>query len=135
MLQNNEEVKKEPSPSERTIQINLINWFKYEYPELSEDIHHFANERKCSIHQGRILKRMGVSKGVSDIFIAIPVFEWQRTKYHGLWIELKAENGKLTVEQSKFIFHKNERGYLAVAVWGLDAAKEVIRTYLKDDYE
>ena len=48
--------------------INIVNWFNYQFPELSEDLHHFANERTCSVQQGRILKRMGVKRGVSDFF-------------------------------------------------------------------
>ena len=112
---------------EQILQINLINWFKHEWPELSEDIHHFANERKCTIQQGKILKRMGVTKGVSDIFLAISL-----NGYHGLWIELKINNGKVTNEQMEFIKRKNQRGYFAVAVWGLEATKEVIKCYLKD---
>jgi hypothetical protein len=115
---------------EQAIQINLINWFKEEYPQLSDDIHHFANERKCSYQEGRKLKKMGVTKGVSDIFLGIPT-----ELFYGLWIELKTEKGKLTDEQIKFINKKNERGYFAIAVWGLEAAKEVIRTYLRDEDE
>ena len=59
--------------------INVVNWFTYQYPDLTEDFHHFANERRCSVQHGRILKRMGVKKGVSDFFLAIPC-----KGYHGL---------------------------------------------------
>lgn len=116
-----------PLKPEQIIQINLINWFKYEWPELSDDVHHFANERKCSYKEGRNLKRMGVIKGVSDLFLALPTSE-----FHGLWIELKTEHGRLSNEQMEFIKRKNQRGYFAIAVWGLEAAKEVIVNYLKD---
>ncbi len=105
--------------------INLVNWFHYEYPEYKEDFHHFANERHCSIIQGRILKRMGVKKGVPDFHLAIAC-----GNYHGLWIELKVGKGKLSIEQSEFLYRKNDRGYLAMAVWGSDAAKEIINNYL-----
>lgn len=107
--------------------INLINWFHYNYPELADDFHHFANERRCSVQQGRILKRMGVKKGVSDFFLAVPCGD-----YHGLWIELKVGKGKLSIEQSEFLCRKNERGYIATAAWGFDAAKELILTYLRN---
>ena len=113
--------------AEQAEHINIVNWFNYEFPELSEDLHHFANERKCSIQQGRTLKRMGVKKGVADFFLAFPIGD-----YSGLWIELKVGKGKLSIEQSKFLFRKNERGYLSIAVWGFEAAKEVILNYLKE---
>lgn len=106
--------------------INTVNWFHEEFPELAGDFHHFANERKCSYNEGRTLKRMGVKKGVADFFLALPC-----GLYHGLWIELKVGKGKLSVEQSEFLFRKNQRGYLAIAIWGHDAAKEVILNYLK----
>ncbi len=107
--------------------INSINWFHHNFPELADDLHHFANERKCSQSEGRLLKRKGVKKGVYDFFLAIPMNE-----FHGLWIELKVGKGKLSDEQIAFGERKNKRGYLAVAVWGYEALKAVILNYLKD---
>jgi len=106
--------------------INTVNWFEYNFPEYADDFHHFANERKCTVMEGRKLKRMGVKKGVLDFHLAVPA-----SGYHGLWIELKVEKGKLSKEQISFISRKNSRGYFAIAVWGFNAAKEVILTYLK----
>jgi hypothetical protein len=68
---------------------------------------------------------MGVKKGVLDFHLALPC-----GGFHGLWVELKVGKGKLSPEQIDFINRKNSRGYLAVAVWGHDAAKEVLLTYL-----
>lgn len=105
--------------------INFLNWFNEAFPALEEDIHHFANERKCSIQQGKLLKRMGVKKGVADFFLALPC-----GGYHGLWMELKVGKGKLSPEQKRFLAKKTARGYMAVAVWGEEAAKAVTLTYL-----
>jgi hypothetical protein len=105
--------------------INIVNWFHHTFPELADDFHHFANERKCSIAQGQLLKRMGVKKGVADFFLAFPV------QYKaGLWLELKVGKNKLTKEQEAFLLRKSERGYEAKVVWGFDKAKEVIMHYL-----
>jgi len=112
--------------AEQIDHINLVNWFHHDFPELADDFHHFANERKCSYEEGRILKRMGVKRGVADFFLALPV-----SGKSGLWIELKVGKGKLSPEQRKFLLRKLARGYEAVAVWGEDAAKEVILAYLK----
>lgn len=106
--------------------INLVNWFKYNFPELEEDFHHFANERRCSVQEGRTLKRMGVKKGVPDFFLAVP-----QDEFHGCWIELKAGKGKLTPEQEQFLYRKTQRGYFCVSCTGADIAKEVIMCYLK----
>lgn len=108
--------------------INIVNWFHYKFPELADDFHHFANERKCSIHTGKLLKRMGVKKGILDFFLALPL-----NGKGGLWIELKVGKGKLTPEQVFFIERKISRGYDAIAVWGEDAAKAVILAYLNKE--
>jgi len=107
--------------------INVVNWFNEKYPELEEDLHHFANERRCTVQEGRTLKRMGVKKGVLDFFLAIPM-----NGKAGLWIELKVGNNKPTPEQMRFMVRKILMGYDAVCVHGQTAAKEIIKAYLKD---
>lgn len=106
--------------------INIVNWFNYEFPELSDDFHHFANERKCSIQTGLTLKRMGVKRGVADFFLAFPL-----NGKAGLWIELKVGNNKPTKEQLAFGERKKWRHYEFAFVWGFEKAKEMILTYLK----
>ncbi len=111
--------------AEQAEHINVVNWFHYQFPQYADDFHHFANERRCSIQQGRTLKRMGVKKGVSDFFLALPC-----GGHHGLWIELKVGKGKLSPEQISFLDRKTSRGYLAVPAWGFEAVMEIIKTYL-----
>lgn len=112
---------------ERIDHINTVNWFKHHYPELDDDFHHFANERRCSWKEGRMLKRMGVKKGVYDFLLAIPL-----NGKAGLWIELKVGKYKPTKEQLEFGERKRQRGYDAVVVWGSEAVREVIKGYLKN---
>lgn len=118
---------------ERIDHINTVNWFKHYYPELEDDFHHFANERKfekkggVEYYAGLILKRMGVKRGVADFFLAFP----QNGKA-GLWIELKVDKNKPSQEQQAFLARKLQRGYEAVCVWGTNAAREAISAYLKD---
>jgi hypothetical protein len=107
--------------------INIVNWFNHQFPELSDDFHHFANERRCSIQQGRTLKRMGVKRGVADFFLALPL-----NGQAGLWLELKVGKNKPTKEQMEFLARKAMRGYEALVVWGFDAAREMILAYLEN---
>ena len=107
--------------------INLVNWFHFNFPELADDFHHFANERVCSVQQGRTLKRMGVKKGVADFFLAFP-----EGVFHGLWLELKVGKGKLSAEQVEFLKRKCCRGYFTIVATGFETAKEFILEYLKD---
>ncbi len=110
---------------EQIAQINLINWFKFTYPDYEDDIYHFANERVCSIQQGRTLKKMGVKKGVADFFIAVP----QKNK-SGLWIELKVNGNKPTQEQKEFLARMTLRGFLAVCALSENDAKIIIKSYM-----
>ena len=111
---------------ERIDHINTVNWFKHHYPELDDDFHHFANERRCSPQEGRMLKRMGVKRGVYDFYLALPL-----NGRAGLWVELKHGKNKPTKEQLEFGERKRQRGYDAVVVWGFDAAREAIKQYLQ----
>ena len=111
--------------NEQIDHINIVNWFNFNFPELEQDLHHFANERKCSVQQGRLLKRMGVKRGVYDFFIAIPM-----NGKAGLWIELKTEKGKPSKEQIAFGQRKIKKGYAAFIVYGYDNAIAVITNYL-----
>jgi len=112
---------------EQAEHINVVNWFHYQFPELADDFHHFANERKCTVQTGRTLKRMGVKKRVADFFLAIPI-----DGYSGFWLELKVGKNKVSPEQEAFLTRKMARGYLCAACWGFEAAKELILTYLRN---
>lgn len=113
--------------AEKIDHINTVNWFNHHFPELSDDFHHFANERRCSIQEGRTLKRMGVKRGVADFFLALPL-----NGKAGLWIELKVGKNKPTKEQTEFLARKAARGYEAMVVWGTESAREFIKVYLAD---
>ena len=69
---------------------------------------------------------MGIKKGVADFFLALPL-----GGKAGLWVELKVGKGKVSPEQQAFLERKTARGYIAVAVWGEEAAKALILAYLK----
>jgi hypothetical protein len=122
---------------EQIAHINIVNWFKHDFPEFADDFHHFANERFIDVrnypglwHHAKTLSKMGIIKGISDFFLAVPMNDKA-----GLWVELKVEEGKLSPEQITFIERKISRGYEALAVWGEEAAKAVILTYLNRGVE
>ena len=113
---------------EQILQVNLMTWFGYNYPDLRDEIYHFANERKCSVTQGALLKRMGVKRGVADVYIPVSRFGKK-----GLWLELKTTKGKLSKEQKEFLARQIDNGYMAVCTYGLEAAQEIIKAYLDED--
>lgn len=111
---------------EEIAQINFMNWVKFHLPHIAMDTHHIANERQCTPQEGQKLKRMGVTKGVADIFVAVPIHGKA-----GLWIELKVGRNKPTQEQMEFLERKLERGYAASCVYGWEAARDRLLSYLQ----
>jgi hypothetical protein len=103
-----------------------MRWFKLQYPKEERWSFHIANERKCSESYGRLLKNMGVKKGISDLFIPEP-----RGEYHGLWIEIKAKDGKKSTEQINFTNDMLSKGYFACFCFGSDEVINTIKWYLK----
>lgn len=105
-------------------QISALQWFKLKYPDKEKISFHIANERKCSANYGNFLQKMGVKKGVPDIFIP-----FSRKNYHGLFIEIKSKKGKKTKEQIDFINELNINGYYACFCFGFNEIIEKINWY------
>ncbi len=109
-------------------QIAIMDWCEYQknkYPEL-DMIFHIVNEGKRSKRNGAHLKRMGMKRGIPDICLPSP-----KGKYHGLWIELKADKTKrASKEQREWILRLSEQGYKANICYGADEAIETIKNYL-----
>ena len=110
---------------EQACQVSAIAWLRHYNKEAELSTYHFANERKCTIQQGRLLKRMGVKPGVSDLFISIP-----KHNKHGLWIEIKIDNNYPSKEQKDFLEREFKNGAACAVCWGLDAIKSIIIKYL-----
>lgn len=104
-------------------QIKVFDWLRF--MKLDDISFHVGNERKCSPQSGEFFKRKGIKAGVSDIFIMRPM-----PPYSGLIIELKADNGKLSIAQSKFLFDMNKEGYMARCCFSADQAIDLICQYL-----
>lgn len=104
--------------------IALFDWIRL-MPDIEPFCMHIPLERKCSIQQGMILKRMGVKAGTSDIFLAIPM-----GNYHGLWIEMKVKPNKPTKSQERFLDEMRSKGYAGMICYGADEARQAIDKYL-----
>jgi hypothetical protein len=71
------------------------------------------------------LKAEGVRKGVPDLCLPVPC-----GSHHGLWIEMKAKDGRVSDEQEEWIGALRAQGYRADVCVGADAAWGVICEYL-----
>lgn len=120
--------KKTGIPSETWEQSNVIKWSQQPsvrqlYPELAL-LFHIPNERADKI-QAAILKDMGVKKGVPDLFLPVPA-----GKYHGLFIEMKALDGKPGDAQVWWLTHLQANGYAGLTCYGWQEAVRTLEWYL-----
>lgn len=104
--------------------VAFFDWIRLR-PKIAPFVFHVANERKCSIQYGRLLKRMGVKAGVSDVIIAIPSNE-----FHGLFIEMKHGKNKATSAQLEFLANMKEKGYATAICYGATKAIKTLEDYL-----
>lgn len=113
---------------ESEMQIALFDWAKLQekkYPELKL-LHHIPNGGKRNITTAVRLKREGVKAGVPDVFLPVA-----RKGYHGLYIELKAGKGKVTINQDFWIDELREQKYFVDVCWDWEVAKSLILKYLE----
>lgn len=117
-------------PTEDEEQSYIFNWSSLntnKYPDLVL-MYHIPNEGKRSYREGAKQKSIGLKKGVPDICLPVA-----RGKYHGLYIELKALDGKLTDNQQKWIDNLNAVGFRACVCYGAKAAIAEIEKYLNEE--
>lgn len=69
------------------------------------------------------LKAEGVKAGVCDIFYPVPIV------YHGLFIEMKAADGKVSKEQKAIIEAFRNKGYAVTVCWSWRAAVQAFEDY------
>lgn len=67
---------------------------------------------------------MGLAKGFPDLFIPVPLGQ-----YHGLMIEMKAENGRLSADQRKWLTYLRDHLYATAVCYSEDEAIAVIKKY------
>ncbi len=113
------------SYSEAHHQEQLVAWFRMQYRQLSDLLIHIPNGQNVGAVVGARLKRMGLLKGASDFLLAYPI-----GGYAGLWLELKTEGGRLTVEQQAFLERMRHVGYSAHASWHFEDSQKIIVSYI-----
>jgi hypothetical protein len=102
-------------------------WFKYQYPNIVA--FKISNEGKRSSY---FVKQIGILAGVPDIFVAKAI-----GSKNGLFIEMKASNGKgtLTKPQEYMIKSLNDADYIAEYCIGWESAKNLTSNYMNGLYK
>lgn len=81
--------------------------------------------KKTFCPSGGKLKREGVKKGLPDVGMF-----WPNSESHGLFIEFKSKNGRLSIEQSDIIALLKNKGYTCVVCHSLEEAIDETVRYL-----
>ena len=111
-----------PRYEEERIQECVVHWARVNYPDLLLTC---APATAKTVQQGMRNKRLGLLKGWPDLF-----FAEARGGFYGLFIELKAEGGRLSREQIEILQKLNDRGYRAIVCYGDSEAISAIKDYL-----
>lgn len=114
--------------SERKAQQRLVQWL------YGEEIPFYAvpNGANVAPHHRQLLVSEGLQAGIPDL-----VIPRARGGYHGLYIELKREDGGsgLSSVQKQWFKILQEEGYFVAQCNGYERAKECVTCYLSlDDY-
>jgi len=116
-----------PRELERPHQVALIKWVrsvKGTYPVLKL-LYAVPNGGDRNLRVARKLKAEGVLAGVADLCLPAA-----RRGYHGLYLEMKSEEGVTTKEQKEFLRGVLGEGYCAVIAQGVDEARFALEWYL-----
>lgn len=122
----------------------LIKWAHLQEPAMPElgMLIYIANDAKRSRFERSMVKRMGLRKGVWDYFLALP-----RTRHnpdtritaaqvvHGLWIEMKSPDDRLSTEQEFWGEKVRREGYGTFVARSWVSASEVLTRYIKQQEE
>ena len=119
--------------SEHAEQVAVIDWcfaMTRIYPGLDLI---FAIPNGAMLGGGRIgairansLKAEGMRPGVCDLFLPVA-----RGKWHGMFLEMKTQIGKLSENQEEFIAGVEAQGYFTAVCYGADEAIEQLTFYLQ----
>lgn len=109
-------------------QAQVVEWSKWayktgKYPMLNM-LHCSLNGVKLSGTQAKIAKGQGMLSGVPDLFLPVP-----KKGFHGLFIEMKSEKGRLTDNQHWFLTNAESLGYKTAVCYSAKEAISAIQAY------
>ena len=117
-----------PRYEENRDQMALFHWLRtvrYQGQPLAAYAFHCPNGGYRQYREAVRLKAMGVKAGIPDVAMMIPA-----KGFHGLFIELKSEAGKLSAEQKEVCEMLVEQGYFVRMARSWHEAARIICDYL-----
>lgn len=86
--------------------------------------YHFVNEGVRGFVNAKLLQKMGMTAGVSDLFMPR-----SNENYYGLWIELKIKPNKPTKKQIEFMNLMLNEGYDCAVCYTFEEAVSIIKKF------
>lgn len=116
--------------SEHDEQCKVIQWAQMNEERLPalKLLHAIPNGGKRHISVAMKLKAEGVKRGVPDLALPYPI-----DGKHGLYVEMKAKDGRPSEEQSWWVAMLGTLGYRVEVCYSGDDAIKVIREYVHDE--
>lgn len=115
-------------PREDVEHEQVMSWAriqKFRGGKVADFLHHSPNGGKRSKSEAAKFKRMGTQAGFPDFWCYVPL-----GGFHGLYVELKAHDGKLSPQQRLMLAKLEEQGYCCKVCYGFEQAKREICKYL-----
>ena len=114
------------TPKEEDIQGVFMQYAKMYLRGDSDLVFSIPNEAKRSFAVVAHMKKLGLTKGVPDVMVAIP-----RGQYHGLFIEFKSAKGRVRPEQTAFHEKLRSQGYCVEVCRDPTEAINIFTQYLR----
>lgn len=116
--------------SESAHQRAIFKWtqqphIRQKWPDLKL-LFHVKNETTEGARQVAVDRASGVKPGVPDLCLPVA-----RGKYHGMFVELKNETGRLRKEQKWWLNELGIEGYFATVCHGWESAVRTISWYME----
>lgn len=118
-------------PSEHSEQVALMQWAELAqaHRPLLGLLYAVPNGGQRHPATAAKLKKEGVKRGVPDLHLPVA-----RCGLHGLYLELKAADGRLSTEQKRWRDMLVAQGYGVAVVYGFEQARAVLEDYLDDKW-
>jgi hypothetical protein len=118
--------KSVPVLSESALQQKCVMWFKNTFRPIRKLLYMNHNSGRKSMMSATTDVGLGLTKGIPDLFLAIPNDLW-----HGLYIEMKAIGGKVSPDQTEVMELLSNQGYKCAVIDSFQSFQELILNYLK----
>ena len=119
---------------ESAYQTQVVEWSRWafkanpaRYPHL-DMLHCSLNGVKLSGTQAKIAKGQGMLSGVPDLFLPVP-----KNGFHGLFIEMKSDKGRVTENQHWFLTNAESLSYKTVICYSAKEAISAIQAYYDEE--